>query len=167
VTALPREPAPPPAAGPPEPEPPEVTAPAGGPSAPELTAALLRGAYGLALCCAPGLIIRLAGGVVATPGDRAVGRVLGVRHVAQAVVSLARPTPAVLALGAGADVLHSASMVALAALDRPRRRLGCTDALIAAAFAAAGGTLAARRAAAAGPAPETAALPALPLPRPT
>jgi hypothetical protein len=162
VTALPPEPAPPPATAPREPEPPAVTLPAGGPSAPELTAALLRGAYGLALCCAPGPIISLAGGVVATPGDRAVGRVLGVRHVAQAIVSLARPTPAVLALGAGADVLHSASMVALAALDRPRRRLGCTDALIAAAFAAAGGILAARRAAAAGRAPETAALPALP-----
>jgi hypothetical protein len=130
------------------------------PSAPERAAALLRGAYGVALCCAPGPITGLVGGTSSTPGDRAVARVLGARHVAQAVVTLGRPTPAVLALGAGADVLHSASMVALAVLDRPRRRLGAADALIAAAFAVAGGTLARRRAAATVPAPESAALPA-------
>ena len=127
-----------------------------------MAAALLRGAYGVALCCAPAPILGLVGGTPATPGTRAVARVLGVRHLSQAIVSLARPTPAVLALGSGADVLHSASMVALAVWDRPRRRLGSTDALIAATFALVGGTLARRRAASALPAPEAASLPALP-----
>jgi hypothetical protein len=108
---------------------------------PGLTAAvLLRGAYGAALCCAPGSVLTLAGGrsAAASPRTRAVARVLGARHLAQALVSAARPSPAVLILGAAVDVLHSASMLALAAVDRPRRRLGLTDSVIAGAFAAGG-----------------------------
>jgi hypothetical protein len=123
-----------------------TTPPGGACPGPELArwdlgpAVLVRAAYGAALCCAPGMMLRLEGGpsAAASPGARAVARVLGGRHLAQAVLSAARPTPAVLALGVAADVLHSASMIALAALDRPRRRLGLTDSLMAAAFAAAG-----------------------------
>jgi hypothetical protein len=142
-----------------------VTAPAGAALA---AATILRAAYGAALCCAPGAMLRLEGGAEADsdPHARAVARVLGGRHLAQALLTAARPTPVVLALGAGSDVLHSASMAALGVLDRPRRRLGLTDGLIAAAFAAAGAGLARRRAAAVpapgGPAPAPAALPALP-----
>jgi hypothetical protein len=126
---------------------------------------LVRAAYGVALCCAPGPVLRLEGGPAAgaSPGARAVARVLGGRHIVQAVASAMRPTPAVLALGAGTDVLHSASMIALAALDRPRRRLGLSDSLMAAAFAASGwATLASRSRAAPSPAPAAAALPSLP-----
>ena len=120
----------------------------------------MRAAYGAALCCAPAPMLRLEGGpgAEAGPGARAVARVLGVRHLAQAVLSLARPTPAVLALGAGTDALHSTSMIALAALDHPRRRLGLSDSLVAAAFA--GGTWALARSARPGPAPPTGATPA-------
>jgi hypothetical protein len=127
-------------------------------------AALVRAAYGAALCCAPGPMLRLAGGpgAGAGPGARAVARVLGGRHIVQAVLSAMRPTPAVLALGAGTDVLHSASMIALAALDRPRRRLGLTDSLVAAAFAAGGWVLASRGRSDPAPAPAAAALPSLP-----
>jgi hypothetical protein len=71
------------------------------------------------------------------------------------------PSPG-LTLGAGTDVLHSASMIALAALDRPRRRLGLSDGLVAAAFAAGGWALARRGWAGPAPAPDAAALPALP-----
>jgi hypothetical protein len=125
---------------------------------------LVRAAYGAALCCAPGPMLRLSGGpgAAASPGARAVARVLGGRHIVQAVLSAARPTPAVLALGAGADVLHSASMIVLAALDRPRRRLGLSDGLVAAAFAGAGWALAGYGRAGLAPAPEAAALPSLP-----
>jgi hypothetical protein len=91
-----------------------------------------------------------------------VARVLGGRHIAQAVLSAVRPTHAVLALGAGTDVLHSASMITLAALDRPRRRLGLSDSLVAAAFAAGGWALTRRAAARPAPAPPAAALPGLP-----
>jgi hypothetical protein len=125
---------------------------------------LVRAAYGAALCCAPGPMLRLEGGPGAgdSPGTRAVARVLGGRHVVQAVASAMRPAPAVLALGAGTDVLHSASMIALAALDRPRRRLGLSDSLVAAAFAAGGWALASRSRAGPSPAPAAAALPSLP-----
>jgi hypothetical protein len=104
---------------------------------------LVRAAYGAALCCAPGPMLRLEGGpgAAASPGARAMARILGGRHLVQAVLSATRPTPAVLAAGAGTDVLHSASMIALAALDRPRRRLGLSDSLVAAAFAAGGWAL--------------------------
>jgi hypothetical protein len=124
-----------------------------------VAAAAVRAAYGVALCCAPGPMLRLAGGpgTAASPGARAVARVLGGRHIVQAVLSAARPTPTVLALGAGTDVLHSASMLMLAAVDRPRWRLGLSDALIAAAFAAGGWTLARH-----GGVPEAAPLPPLP-----
>jgi hypothetical protein len=127
-------------------------------------AAAVRAAYGAALCCAPGPVLRLAGGpgAGASPDARVVARVLGGRHIAQAVLSAMRPTPAVLALGAGTDVLHSASMIALAALDRPRRRLGVSDSLMAAAFAAGGWALARRAAGHPAPAPPAAALPGLP-----
>jgi hypothetical protein len=126
-------------------------------------ATILRAAYGAALCCAPGAMLRLEGGAGADsdPQARAVARVLGGRHLAQALLTAARPTPAILALGAGSDVLHSASMVALGLLDQPRHRLGLTDGLIAASFAAAGASLARRRAAAVS-APGPAARPALP-----
>jgi hypothetical protein len=117
-------------------------------------AAGLRAAYGAALCCAPGAMLRLEGGAGAScaPHARAVAQVLGGRHLAQAFLSAARPAPAILALSAGTDMLHSASMVALGVLDRPRRRLGLTDGLIAAAFAAVGWALARQRRAGADPA---------------
>lgn len=105
---------------------------------------LVRGAYGVALCCVPGPLIRLASG---QPGDsraRAVARLLGARHLAQAALTAARPSREILVLGAEVDLLHAASMLALAMEDAPRRRLGLTDGLVAAAFAA-DGLVAARR----------------------
>jgi hypothetical protein len=112
---------------------------------------IVRGAYGAVLCVAPGTLIRLAGG---RPDARTcgIGRVLGARHLAQAALSAARPTPAVLVLGAEVDLLHSASMLALGILDAPRRRIGLTDAVLAAAFAADELLTARRRAAGARPA---------------
>jgi hypothetical protein len=105
---------------------------------------LVRGAYGVVLCCAPGLLIRLASGQPADSRARAVARLLGARHLAQAALTTARPSPEILALGAEVDLLHAASMLALATADAPRRRLGLTDGLVAAAFAA-DGLVAARR----------------------
>ncbi len=72
-------------------------------------------------------------------------RVLGARQLAQALASGPVPGYPVLAVGAGVDLLHAASMLALALTGR-RRRAALTDALIAGAFAAAG-ALAARQAA--------------------
>jgi hypothetical protein len=74
-----------------------------------------------------------------------VTRVLGARQLAQALVSGPAPSYPVLAVGVEVDLLHAASMLALALAGR-RRRAAFTDALIAGAFALAG-TIAAREAA--------------------
>ena len=67
-----------------------------------------------------------------------VARILGARHLAQAVLTLWRPRPAVLLAGAGIDACHAASMLALAAADPRVRRAGIADAVTAAAFTATG-----------------------------
>ncbi len=105
---------------------------------------LLRGAYGAALCVAPGAGLGLAGGPPASHRARTVARILGVRQLAQAAVSGRALAPgigtedraALLTLGALVDALHAASMLGLAVLDPPRRRAGLADGLIALAFAA-------------------------------
>jgi hypothetical protein len=99
----------------------------------------VRAAYGVALLCAPGRLIAVRTG--RAPSRRAclVGRVLGARHLAQAVVCGALPTRWLIRAGAAADLLHAASMVALAAEDAQLQPALLTDAGIATAFAAAGG----------------------------
>lgn len=108
--------------------------PAGSPMA-----GLARAAYGLALICCPGRLIQLRTGERPSRRTCAVGRVLGVRHVAQAVISTACPTGLVLGAGVIADVAHAGSMVILAGLDQDLRPALLTDAAIAGALAAAGG----------------------------
>ncbi len=97
-----------------------------------------RACYGLALLCAPGPLLGLATGQPPSQRARAVARVLGARHLAQAVLTAWRPRPAVLLAGAGVDACHSASMLALAAAGPRMRRAGIADALTAAAFTATG-----------------------------
>lgn len=99
--------------------------------------AAVRAGYGLGLLCAPGRAAELSGGAACDTRFRAVARVLGARHCAQALVTACRPSPAVLLLGAGTDIAHAASMLALAA-SHGRRRAGLTDAAAATAFASAG-----------------------------
>jgi hypothetical protein len=121
----------------------------------------LRACYGAALLCATGPVLGLATGQ--PPGQRArtVARILGARHLAQAVLTAWRPRPAVLLAGAGIDACHSASMLAVAAANPRMRRAGMADALAAAAFTAAGslvssgpgGGTSPRAAATAGPPP--------------
>jgi hypothetical protein len=81
-------------------------------------------------------------GALAVPVDhraRIFVRILGARYVAQAfLVSSAPGRRYALAMGAAVDVIHAASMVALAAVDVRRRRLAMADAGAAVAFAAAG-----------------------------
>ena len=70
---------------------------------------------------------------------------LGARQLVQALASGPVPSYPMLAVGVAVDLLHAASMLALA-LTGVRRRAASTDALIAGAFARAG-ALAAREAA--------------------
>lgn len=101
-----------------------------------MNAAWLRGAYGVALCAAPGPLMGLLGGP--PPGRRAcaVARVLGARQLTQATLT-GMGGPAMASLGAEVDLLHAASMFGLALVVPRRWRAGLADGLIATAFAAA------------------------------
>ena len=106
-----------------------------------------RAGYGVALVSAPGLLIGLSGH---RAGRRACGvaRVLGVRHLAQAaltVVALQSDTDNSTALSGGVavDLLHASSMVALGAVDGRVRRAALTDAAVETALAMGGAVAAA------------------------
>lgn len=115
----------------------------------------VRAGYGLLLLLAPAAVGRLETGQSIDDRTRRVARILGARHVAQAVVSGRAGGYPALALGAVLDLLHASSMVALGVLDRRRRRTATLDALIAASFAVAGLLAARGSAAATGPEPDT------------
>jgi len=100
---------------------------------------LARALYGGALLAVPRVALRIVAG--AGQEDRravAVARLLGARHVLQAGVSAAWPTPAVLAAGGGADRAHAASGLGLALLDRRRARPALVDASLAASWSVLG-----------------------------
>jgi hypothetical protein len=67
-----------------------------------------------------------------------MARLLGARHVAQAMLTALAPLPGAFVAGAEVDALHATSMLILAAADRAARRAALTDAVAEAAFAAAG-----------------------------
>lgn len=103
--------------------------------------AAVRAGYGALLLSAPGPVIRLYTGHRADPRTRMVTRVLGARHLAQAVATAGTPDRSLLALGVEADLAHTASMLALAAVDREHRRAGVVDAISASSFAVVGAVL--------------------------
>jgi hypothetical protein len=103
--------------------------------------AMVRGGYGAALLLATGRMIRLVTGRPPDQRTRVVVRVLGVRHLAQAVVTGVRPGPLPIAVGVEVDAVHAASMLGLAAMTRSQRRCGLVDAAVAMAFALAGAAL--------------------------
>lgn len=106
--------------------------------------AAMRAGYGALLLLAPDPVIRLYSRHRVDRRTRVVVRLLGVRHLAQAVLTAGTPDRAVLALGVEADLAHAASMVGLAACDRARTRAALVDAVGAGSFAAAGAALACR-----------------------
>lgn len=102
------------------------------------TIEVVRASWGAALLIAPDSVLRATrSGPVDTP-SRTVTRILGARQLIQAVLSGSRPSRAVLALGVGVDSVHALTACALAVSDRRRARAGCTDAAIAAGWAAMG-----------------------------
>jgi hypothetical protein len=99
--------------------------------------------YGWLLACAPRRMIRA--GTPRPPGPGAVmtARVLGARHLLQAMATAwaeaaGLPPGPVLLAGAAVDATHAASMVALAAFSRPLRRTALADATLETAMGAAG-----------------------------
>lgn len=98
----------------------------------------LRAGYGALLLLAPDQMVRLYAGHRADGPARRVARLLGGRHLAQAVLTAGAPGRSTLALGVEADLAHAVSMAGVAVCDPARRRAGVIDALGAASFAAAG-----------------------------
>jgi hypothetical protein len=103
--------------------------------------------YGVLLVLFPRVVVRAAAGdrADATPGLSAVARMLGARHVLQALLVERAATPVAVLAGSGVDVIHAASMLVAAHLDQRRARVARVDAMVAAGFAAAGAGIAARR----------------------
>ena len=75
--------------------------------------------------------------------ERSLLELLAGRHFVQLVLTMARPTRKVVAVGATVDALHSLSMVGLAAASPTHRRGAITDAAVAGGLAAAGALLSA------------------------
>jgi hypothetical protein len=98
-------------------------------------ATALRAGWGTALLVLPDRILRLAGHHP-TPSARRVLRVLGARHLAQAIAAwLAHDTRNTRDIGAVVDTAHAASCLVIACGSPSWRRAAATDMVIATALA--------------------------------
>ncbi|BCT74274.1 hypothetical protein SCMU_01160 [Sinomonas cyclohexanicum] len=95
----------------------------------------VRAAYGTVELLAPGAVEHLLLGHRPDERARTVIRILGARHLLQALVT-ARGGPALHRLGGGVDIVHAVTMAALAGADPKRRRAAAINAAIALVFAA-------------------------------
>lgn len=103
-----------------------------------LSLTAVRSAFGMALLLFPAPAARAGAGPPPSPLARRTIRVLGARQLAQGLAMPAHPSGTVLALGAGVDAAHAASMMALCVLSRKWRRAALVDAVIASCLASAG-----------------------------
>jgi len=95
---------------------------------------LARLAYGTALLASPARIVRAYGGDPDDDATTLVARILGARHVLQAVVTGSHPGPIRRYGGAVVDALHALSMFTLATMDSDHARPALFDGSLAAAF---------------------------------
>jgi hypothetical protein len=97
--------------------------------------------WGGALLIAPQALLRAGAGAGAgRDSSRAaitVARVLGARHLLQAAVTTAAPTPRVVAFGTVVDSLHAVQQLTLAVVSPRWRAAALVDTAIAVALAAA------------------------------
>ncbi len=98
-------------------------------------AAVARAAYGLLLLLVPDAVVRLASSEPMYLTPTVVGRILGLRHLVQALTIERIETRNLLLAGTAIDVAHALSMLALAALNRNHRRLAALDAALAGGLA--------------------------------
>lgn len=110
-------------------------------SAPRRAVAVLslgRAAYGAALLLGPARLLSL----VSRPADdatgRVVARVLGARHVLQALLTGRRSGPPLLAAGSVVDGLHAATMLVVAARHGRHRVAALADGAVAAVLCGVG-----------------------------
>lgn len=98
---------------------------------------VVRGTWGLVMLAGPTPLLRS----ISIDDDPAMiwtGRVLGARHLTQAVLSGARPSPEGLAMGVWVDAVHALCALGLAASSRRRAAAGIFDAVAATGWAVAG-----------------------------
>ncbi|MCA1731317.1 MAG: hypothetical protein LC751_18540 [Actinobacteria bacterium] len=93
--------------------------------------ATARAVYGASLLLAPGAVIRITSGESADRASVVVGRALGLRHLAQALIIDRNGTRDRLLIGAVIDATHALSMAGLAASDTDHRWLAVLDAALA------------------------------------
>jgi hypothetical protein len=95
--------------------------------------------WAIALLASPDALLSVSGGQAADR-SRAVAHLLGARHAVQGVAGL-MDWPRTRRPGIAVDLLHAASALALATLDRRWRRVALGDAAVATGFALAGATV--------------------------
>ncbi|SDK43276.1 hypothetical protein [Arthrobacter sp. ok362] len=96
---------------------------------------VVRAAYGMSELLAPDFVSGRLLGEAPDGRARAVIRVLGARHLLQAVLT-ARAGRTAHRVGGSVDAVHAASMIVLAALDGRHRRSAAANAALALVFAA-------------------------------
>lgn len=99
---------------------------------------VLRGGWGAVLLTAPSDVLGHIHGVQVDRKALVVTRILGGRHLVQALLSGIDPGPEVLAAGVWVDTVHSVTALGLAVADRRRARGAVTDAAVAASWAGLG-----------------------------
>ena len=85
----------------------------------------------------PDAVFRAMGGTRPDGRWRVIARILGVRHLAQALLEFGE-RPDKVRVAALIDTVHAASVLGYAAIDRPRRRVALADSAVAGSFAAYG-----------------------------
>lgn len=100
--------------------------------------AVARAAWGISLLLTPGAVIRAASGEPAGAAAAVVGRILGARHLVQALAIDRKQTSGRLLIGAAIDAVHALSMVGLAFASERHRRAVTLDAALAGSLAANG-----------------------------
>lgn len=100
--------------------------------------AIARTVYGSFLVLTPGVVVRTVSGKPADRAPAVVARILGLRHLAQALAIDRAGTRDRLLVGAAIDAAHALSMFGLAALNEGYRRPAALDAVLATGLAANG-----------------------------
>ena len=99
--------------------------------------AVARGVYGAFLLVASDTIVERVTGEPSS-GAAVVGRVLGARHLLQALVLGRTRSETPAKAGTAVDVLHALSMVLVAGFSEKYRRIAALDAVAAGTWAASG-----------------------------
>ena len=97
-----------------------------------------RAGWGAVLVLQPHPVVRAASGRTPTEAARTVARILGARHLLQALASLRWSSATARDLGLATDMLHALTGLGFAALPTTWRRAALLDASLASGFAAAG-----------------------------